>query len=93
MEGLDVDQVRNVQHQFITFISHTQCKQLLHIIYTFLYLFIHLFLHLFIHFFCTQSCFRPQQTLEGCLNISFIYSNINPATGWRECFRKYLEIN
>lgn len=24
MEGLDVDQVRNVQHLFVTFISHIQ---------------------------------------------------------------------
>lgn len=38
MEGLDVEQVRSVQHQFITFISYTQCEQLLHspFLYTFL---------------------------------------------------------
>lgn len=49
MEGLDVDQVRNVQHQFITFISHTQCEQLLHIIYTlFIYTFISPFIYSFL---------------------------------------------
>lgn len=38
MEGLDVNQVRGVQHQFIAFISYTQREQLLHspFIYSFL---------------------------------------------------------